>query len=101
MAIDCGVNSRAMGMVTIRKQKDVDAWFVGSTNGYDPRTSVLDLSFLPAGKYTATIYRDDKTAHYRNNPQAYVIETKNITNKSKLKLFEAAGGGYAIMIVRR
>jgi hypothetical protein len=82
-----------------RKQKDTDAWFVGSTNGYDPRTSVLDLSFLPAGKYTATIYRDDKTAHYRNNPQAYVIESKTVTNKSKLKLFTAAGGGYAVKIV--
>ncbi len=82
-----------------RKQKDTDAWFVGSTNGYDPRTSILDLSFLPAGKYTATIYRDDKTAHYRNNPQAYVIESKTVTNKSKLKLFTAAGGGYAVKIV--
>ena len=82
-----------------RKQKDTDAWFVGSTNGYDPRTSVLDLSFLPSGKYTATIYRDDKTAHYRNNPQAYVIESKTVTNKSKLKLFTAAGGGYAVKIV--
>lgn len=27
MAIDCGVNSRAMGMVTIRKQKDVESLF--------------------------------------------------------------------------
>jgi len=86
--------------VTIaRKQKDTDAWFVGSTNGYDPRTSLLDLSFLPAGKYTATIYRDDKSAHYKTNPQAYVIETKTVTNKSKLKLFTAAGGGYALKIV--
>ncbi len=86
--------------VTIaRKQKDTDAWFVGSTNGYDPRTSLLDLSFLPAGKYTATIYRDDKSAHYKTNPQAYVIESKTVTNKSKLKLFTAAGGGYALKIV--
>ena len=87
--------------VTIaRKQKDTDAWFVGSTNGYDPRTAFIDLSFLPAGrKYTATIYRDDKSAHYKTNPQAYVIETKTVTNKSKLKIFTAAGGGCAIKIV--
>ncbi len=87
--------------VTIaRKQKDTDAWFIGSTNGYDPRTAFIDLSFLPAGrKYTATIYRDDKSAHYKTNPQAYVIETKTVTNKSKLKIFTAAGGGCAIKIV--
>ncbi len=88
--------------VTIaRKQKDKDAWFVGSTNGYNPRTSTIDLSFLPAGKYTATIYRDDKKAHYKSNPQAYVIENKTVTNKSKLNLFTAAGGGYAVKIVKR
>ena len=86
--------------VTIaRKQKDADKWFVGSTNGYDPRTSQIDLSFLPAGKkFTATIYADAKNAHYRNNPQAYTITKKTVTSKTKLKLFTAAGGGYAIEI---
>ena len=87
--------------VTIaRKQKDTNAWFIGSTNGYDPRTAMIDLSFLPAGqKYTATIYADAKDAHYRNNPQAYTITTKTVTSKSKLRLFTAAGGGCAIKIV--
>ena len=87
--------------VTIaRKQKDKNAWFIGSTNGYDPRTAMIDLSFLPAGqKYTATIYADAKDAHYRNNPQAYTITIKTVTSKSKLRLFTAAGGGCAIKIV--
>lgn len=87
--------------VTIaRKQKDTNAWFIGSTNGYDPRTAMIDLSFLPAGqKYTATIYADATDAHYHNNPQAYTITTKTVTSKSKLRLFTAAGGGCAIKIV--
>ena len=86
--------------VTIaRKQKDKNAWFIGSTNGYDPRTAMIDLSFLPAGqKYTATIYADAKDAHYKTNPQAYTITTKTVTSKSKLKIFTAAGGGCAIAI---
>ena len=86
--------------VTIaRKQKDKNAWFIGSTNGYDPRTAMIDLSFLPAGqKYTATIYADAKDAHYKTNPQAYTITTKTMTSKTKLKLFTAAGGGCAIKI---
>lgn len=86
--------------VTIaRKQKDKNAWFIGSTNGYDPRTAMIDLSFLPAGqKYTATIYADAKDAHYKTNPQAYTITTKTVTSKTKLKLFTAAGGGCAIKI---
>lgn len=89
--------------VTIaRKQKDKDAWFVGSTNGYDPRTATIDLSFLPAGKkYIATIYADAKDAHYKTNPQAYTITTKTVTSKTKLRLFTAAGGGCAIKIVEK
>lgn len=86
--------------VTIaRKQKDKDAWFVGSTNGTEPRTALIDLSFLPAGKkYTATIYADAKNAHYKTNPQAYTITKKTVTSKTRLKLFTAAGGGCAIKI---
>ena len=86
--------------VTIaRKQKDKNAWFIGSTNGYDARTALIDLSFLPAGqKYTATIYADAKDAHYRNNPQAYTITTKTVTSKTKLRIFTASGGGCAIKI---
>lgn len=89
--------------VTIaRKQKDQNAWFVGSTNGYDPRTATIDLSFLPAGKkYIATIYADAKDAHYKTNPQAYTITTKTVTSKTKLRLFTAAGGGCAIKIVEK
>ena len=89
--------------VTIaRKQKDTDAWFVGSTNGCDPRTALIDLSFLPAGKkFTATIYADAKDAHYKDNPQAYTITTKTVTSKTKLKLYTAAGGGCAMKIVEK
>ena len=86
-------------VIIARKQKDKDAWFVGSTNGYDPRISTLDLSFLPAGKkFTATIYADAKDAHYKSNPQAYTITTKTVTSKTKLRLYTAAGGGYAVKI---
>jgi hypothetical protein len=35
-------------------------------------------------KYTATIYADAKDAHYKTNPQAYVIRKVVVTNKSKL-----------------
>lgn len=86
-------------LTVARKAKGEDRWFVGGTNGADPRTAEIDFSFLPAGKYKAVVYRDAKDAHYKNNPQAYVIETKTITPKTKMKVFEAAGGGFAISIL--
>ena len=86
-------------LTVARKTKGKEEWFVGGTNGEAARTSDITLDFLPSGKkYVATIYRDGKTAHYRNNPQSYVIETKNVTSKSRLKIHEGEGGGYAITI---
>ncbi len=86
-------------LTVARKTKGKEEWFVGGTNGEAARTSDISLDFLPSGKkYVATIYRDGKTAHYRNNPQSYVIETKNVTSKSRLKIHEGEGGGYAITI---
>lgn len=86
-------------LTVARKEKGADRWFVGGTNGAEPREAVVDFSFLPKGKYKVTVYRDGKDAHYRNNPQSYVIETKTITDKSKMKVYTAAGGGFAMTVV--
>jgi alpha-glucosidase len=82
-----------------RKAKGENKWFVGSTNGYEKRTSEISFDFLPKGKkYIATIYCDAKDANYKTNPKAYKINRKTISSKSKLKQFVAEGGGYAISI---
>ena len=87
-------------ITTARKAKGRDAWFVGGTNGADARKATVDLSFLPKGrKFVATVYRDGADAHYKTNPQSYVIETKNVTSRTKLTIPQACGGGFAISIV--
>lgn len=94
------LEAEPMEYVTVaRKAKGSENWFVGSTSGEQPRVSEINFSFLPKGKkYIATIYRDGKTAHYRKNPQDYVIETRKVDSRSRLKLPVAACGGYAISI---
>lgn len=93
------LEAEPMEYVTVaRKAKGKDLWFVGGTNGEQPRISVINLNFLPAGKYVAIIYQDGKDAHYKENPQNYVISTKKVSPKTKLKIWTAAGGGYAISI---
>lgn len=80
-----------------RKAKGTGQWFLGSVNGYNARTSTIPFDFLDAGKtYVATIYADAKDAHYKTNPQAYIIKKVIVTNKSRLSQFAAPGGGYAI-----
>lgn len=83
-----------------RKDKNSNNWFLGNVNGTDTRTTKIKLDFLDRGKkYKATIYADAKNAHYKTNPQAYVISEKTVTSKSVLKLTSASGGGFAVSLV--
>ena len=86
-------------IVVARKAKGSSNWFVGCTSGEEGHVSTLNFDFLdPNKKYVATIYQDDKDAHYRHNPQAYCIRKGFVNRKSKLELKAAPGGGYAISI---
>ncbi|MDE5638879.1 MAG: glycoside hydrolase family 97 protein [Odoribacter sp.] len=83
-----------------RKAKGTENWFVGCTADENGHVSELSFDFLePGKKYVATLYTDAKDAHYEHNPQAYTIRKGILTNKSKLKLKAAPGGGYAISIM--
>ena len=82
-----------------RREKGASNWFVGNVNGITERVSNINFDFLDYGKiYIATIYSDAKDAHYKNNPQAYIIRKVVVTSKSKLSQLSAPGGGYAISI---
>ena len=86
--------------VTIaRKDKNSENWFVGSTVDENGHTSELSFDFLDSNaKYEATFYEDAKNAHWQTNPQAYKIYKKTITNKDKMTIHSAPGGGFAISI---
>ena len=82
-----------------RKAKGKNEWYIGGITDENSREAVIDLSFLPAGKkYQATIYADGKTADWLTNPKEYVISTKKVTNKTKLKQRLAPSGGVAVSI---
>ena len=86
-------------IVAARKAKGSDNWFIGCTANEDGHSSELSFDFLDKDKkYEAVIYADAKDAHYLNNPQAYTISKKTISNKSKIELNAAPGGGYAISL---
>jgi len=84
---------------TARKAKGKDSWFIGGITDENSRDLSLNMDFLDAGsKYEATLYHDAKDADYQTNPEAYTIEKKTISNKTKLDLHMANGGGFAISI---
>ena len=85
-----------------RKAKGTNNWFVGCTASENGHMANISFDFLdPRRKYTATIYADGPTAHYEKNPQAYTIKKMTVTNKSRLTLRAASGGGFAISIIEQ
>ncbi len=85
-----------------RKAKGTNNWFIGNVNGITPRNSTIQFEFLDKGaSYEATVYADSKDAHYKTNPQAYTIKKVIVNSNTKLNLFSAPGGGYAISVVKK
>ena len=84
-------------LTTTRKAKGKQSWFLGAITDENARKSEIKLDFLTKGqKYKAVIYEDAKDADWQKNPIAYTIRTVVVTNKSKINLNLAAGGGTAI-----
>ena len=85
-----------------RKAKGTNNWFVGCTASENGHMANISFDFLdPKRESTATIYADGPTAHYEKNPQAYTIKKMTVTNKSRLTLRAASGGGFAISIIEQ
>jgi len=87
-------------IIIARKAKGKNNWFLGATSDEQPRNFNTSLGFLDTDKkYLATIYRDADNAHWKENPEAYVIEKFIVDSKTQLKLKLATGGGTAISFV--
>jgi hypothetical protein len=87
-------------LVTARKEKSTDKWFLGAISDEQPRSLGASLSFLESGKkYLATLYRDGDGAHWKENPGSYTIERFVVDNRTVLRLKMAAGGGAALSII--
>ena len=86
-------------IVVARKAKDTGEWFVGGVTDENRRTVTLPFDYLDPGKeYVATLYADAPDADYQTNPQAYVIRTGKVGQRTELDVEMARGGGFAISI---
>ena len=84
-------------IIVARKAKGSGQWFLGGVVDEQTRNFEIPLSFLEDGaSYEATVYRDDEAAHYKTNPQAYVIEKKTVSAEDSLDITAAPGGGFAV-----
>jgi glucan 1,4-alpha-glucosidase len=86
-------------IVTARKQKGKQAWFIGAITDENKRDVQVSFSFLEPNKtYVVTIYGDAPDAHWETNPMAYAIQNYTVTSKTMIKLNLASGGGAALTV---
>ncbi len=85
--------------VVARQARDTKDWFIGGVTNEEAHRVRLNLDFLEEGiNYTAEIYRDSDTSHYRDNQLEITIESRKISHADYLDLWMAPGGGFAIKI---
>ena len=86
-------------IVTARKARDADDWYLGAVTNDTSRTLQVPLRFLDGGRqYVATIYADGEGADWETNQHRYEIRTMTVGRDSALDLNLAAGGGVAICL---
>ena len=73
-----------------------DEWFIAALNGPAARTLRVDLKFLAARPYRATLVRDDP-----DNAAAERIERATLTRQGFIAIALRAGGGFIARLVPR
>ena len=59
----------------------------------------LAFDFLDPGReYVATLYADAPDADYATNPESYRIRSGRVDARSRLSVWMARGGGFAISL---
>jgi alpha-glucosidase len=87
-------------IITARKDRDSDNWYLGGITDENARDISIDLSFLDNDiNYTAIIYKDGENASWDKNPTDVSIEKKEVRATDQLTLKLATGGGVAISFV--
>ncbi len=81
----------------VRKDRNSDDWYLGSTTDEHSRTFQVSLDFLvPGKKYLADFYNDGPGADVDTNPLPVEIRQQIVTSEMQLEVKLARGGGQAI-----
>lgn len=86
-------------VIIARRDKYSKDWYVGGVTGDNERVVHFELSFLSeTRKYTAEIYQDGDSAHWRDNQHDIFIYDKEVTSSDSIRIRIAPGGGFAIRL---
>ncbi len=83
--------------ISIARRKK-DSWYIGTITDSSARKININLNFLPAGKYVATMYSD--AADVKENAN-HLIKQNIIVDKNKIIPLSLASGGGNIVILKK
>ncbi len=82
-----------VGEYIFMARKKGKRWYIGGMNNSIPREVIVDLDFLPAGKYKLYYFEDSEKSNVE--PTEINVGSKNIEGGQPFKLRMERGGGYA------
>jgi alpha-glucosidase len=85
-----------VGEFAVMAKRKGTTWFIGAMTNWTARDISIDLSFLPAGKYKATIFKDGVNAD--RDGTDYKKEIIDVTPGGKIEAKLAPGGGWVARI---
>ena len=85
-----------MEYIVAARRSKAGQWFCGGVTDTQERSFDIPLDFLGEGSFTAKIYADAPSAHYKDNPQAYDISTRTVVASDSIRVTMKPGGGFAI-----
>jgi len=89
------VSGKVAEHVVVARRKGSN-WYVGGMTDWEARDVSVDFTFLEAGDYEATIFRDGVNAHRLG--EDFILETKTVNNATSMDFHMAPGGGFAIKL---
>jgi alpha-glucosidase len=90
-----GIDGKVGEYLLLARRSGKD-WFVGALTDWTARDMDLDLSFLPAGKYSMDIFQDGINADRYAGDYKHLKST--VKSGDKMKIHLAPGGGWAARI---
>ena len=89
-------------VVTARKDRDSENWYVGGMTDEQARDLTLKFDFLDKdARYKAIIYRDGDGASYQGNPYPLAIDQQLVSTETLLPIHLAKSGGFAIQLIKQ
>lgn len=92
------IDGKIADYVVMARRKG-DNWYIGALTDWTSRDLEISLDFLPEGNYVVEIFKDGINADLA--AKDYAKEEITVSNKNKVKIHMAPGGGWVAKVAKQ